>query len=145
MYEPFDVTGIVLRLRLDLEYLLSASNQLIYIGKAWPTAEWLALQVENRLHYCINDLSGIITNLSKLPPMAQLWGFGEVSLSEHGPFRGKSVNEDFDLCQFLTVAECMELVSVEHTRQYLLKAWRLADDRKKKLLDLARQRKKAQG
>ena len=103
MYEPFDVSAIVTKLRLDLEQLFQASNHLIYIGRVWPTAEWLALQAENRLHYCINDLSGIITELSKLPPVVQIWGFGEVSLSEHGPFRGKPVNEDFDLCQYLSL------------------------------------------
>jgi len=118
---------------------------LIFIGRAWPPAEWLALQAENRLRYCINDLSGIITELSKLPPVVQVWGFGEVSLSEHGPFRGKPVNEDLDLFRYLTIAEMMEMVNVEYTRQCLVNAWRLAEDQKRKLLDMARQRKQAQG
>jgi len=116
---------------------------LFYVGQAWPTAQWLALQAENRLHYCINDLSGIITDLSKLPPVAQLWGFGEVSLSEHGPFRGKPVNEDFDLFRYLSIGECLEVVNIEQTRQYLVDAWRLAESRKKILLDRARQRQRA--
>ena len=144
MYEPFDVSAIVTKLRLDLEQLFQARNHLFYIGQAWPTAQWLALQVENRIHYCINDLSGIITELSKLPPVAQLWGFGDVNLSEHGPFRGKPVNEDFDLCQHLSVGELMEMVNIEHTRQCLVDAFRLAENRKKILLDRARQRKKEQ-
>ena len=145
MYEPFDVTGIVTRLRIDLEQLFQATNHLIFISHAWPTAEWLARQAENRLHYCINDLSGIITDLSKFPPVVQVWGFGEVSLSEHGPFRGKPVNEDFDLCKYLSVNELMEIVNIEHNRQCLVDAWKLAEDRKREFLDLARQRKKAQG
>ena len=145
MYEPFDVSNIVTRLRLDLEHLFQASNHLYYIGHAWPTAEWLALQAENRLHFCINDLSGIIMELSKLPPVAQIWGFGEVNLSEHGPFREKSANEDLELFRYLSVAESMELANIGYTRQCLVDAWRLTEDRKRVLLDLAKQRKKAQG
>jgi len=145
MYEPLDVSGILTRLRIDLEHLFSANNNLIYIGRAWPTAEWLALQVENRIYYCINDLSEIITQLSKFPPVAQIWGFGEVSLSEQGPFRGKPVKEDLELFKYLTLPECMEMVNVEYTRQCLVDAWRLTEDQKRKLLDLARQRKKSQG
>ena len=145
MYEPFDVSAIVTKLRLDLEHLFQASNQLYYIGHAWPTAEWLALQVENRLHYCINDLSGIIMELSKLPPVVQVWGFGEVSLSEYGPFREKSAHENLELFRYLSIAESMELANIGYTRQCLVEAWKVAENRKRELLDLARQRKKTQG
>jgi len=32
---PFDVSGIVTRLRLDLEHIFQANNQLIYLGRSW--------------------------------------------------------------------------------------------------------------
>jgi len=77
---PFDVSGIVTRLRLDLEHLFQANNQLIFMGRSWPTAEWLTMQIENRLYYCINDLSEIIKEVSKWPSEAQFCGFVGIGL-----------------------------------------------------------------
>lgn len=39
------------------------------------TTAWLTTQIENRLYYCINDLSEIIKEVSKWPSDAQFCGF----------------------------------------------------------------------
>lgn len=57
------LSSIVTRLRLDLEHLFQASNQLIYIGRAWPTAAPLTAKIGDRLHLVMDDISAIVKKM----------------------------------------------------------------------------------
>jgi hypothetical protein len=139
----FDISSIITRLRLDLEMLYQANNQLIFIGRSWPTSSWLTMQAGNRLHYCITDLSGVITDLSKWPSEAQYCGFGALVLCSPVPYPEplKAASCDPDLFQYLTVQECMELANIEHTRQSIISAWKFVEDQKRAFIEMAEKRK----
>jgi len=140
---PFDLSGIVTRLRVDLEHLFQANNQLIFIGQSWPTATWLTMQIENRLNYCIKDLSGIITDLNKWPSQEQYCGFGAMALCSPVPMPEplKAAGNDPDIYKYLTVQECMESVNIEYARQNLISSWRFVEDQKRAFIELAMKRK----
>jgi hypothetical protein len=83
---PFDVSGIVTRLRLDLEQLFQANNKALFISQSWrktgsPMVSCLAAQLTKNIYFCIHDLSGIVADLSKWPSDAQFCGFTSICSS----------------------------------------------------------------
>jgi len=154
---PFDVSGIITRRQLDLEHLFQANNQLIYLGQSWPTAAFLALQIENRLYCCINDLSEIVTEINKWPSEVQFCGFVGMSLSAHEaeyegaghgtaePLKDKSRREYLEVLHKLTVQEAMELANLEHTRQWLVSSWHFVEGKKAQIIKQAKTRIDQQG
>ena len=58
-----DPSVIVPRLRVTIENLFQANNQLVYLGGACPTVGHLTFQMGNRLHQCIDNLGEIVQEL----------------------------------------------------------------------------------
>jgi hypothetical protein len=140
---PFDLSGIVSRLRLNLEMLYQANNQILFISHSWPTAAWISMLIGNKLKYCVDDIAGVITELEKWPSEAKYCGFGAMALCSPVPMPEplKTACSDPDIFQFLTVQECMELANIEHSRQYIIQIWRSIEDQKRAFIELALKRK----
>lgn len=113
---PFDVSSIVTRLRLDLEQLFQANNKAIFISQSWrktgsPMVSILAAQLTKNIYHCINDLSGIIADLSKWPSDAQFCGFTSIYSSVHGA--GESLKVDDPGAESVTLTEALELANLQ--------------------------------
>jgi len=113
-----DTAGIVKRLRLNVELLVQASNQLFFMGSSWPEVFWTTLQINNHIFYCMSDLGQIIEELD-----------------------GNSTKTvDFGILNHLTRAESIRLSNLEDMRQKLASVWRHLEGEKQGILQAARRR-----
>jgi len=119
MFPSIDIARIVSRLQCNVDHLLQINNHAFYLGRAWPEALWLTVQISNRIHICLGDLDKTIKELNSEPQKPG----------------------DLKVFEGLTVEELFEIVNLESSRQRIIEIWRHIESRKAEILQMAQQRR----